>query len=243
MIGLQTAHPPVGPSSAMSYFSGKSGPNQEDYNQVRHLQGHPVMLSSNSHQYRETGNGYRSPDSISPYRSPAMADDYSPSPSRQFMEAHVSPPPGGSSQHHSSHQVAPGRTNSIVARMEGIEVSSNRRDVDDPPEGSAPHDRSGIVDGRGNGDVVMQRSNEANTRRTFSDGRIGILPPGTFSARQHEERCETNRTTHIRCTTDIYLCQACWRRLFWNSMALRLGIASGARNKAVCHAMWCWSSF
>jgi hypothetical protein len=181
MIGLQTAHPPVGPSSAMSYFSGKSGPNQEDYNQVRHLQGHPVMLSSNSHQYRETGNGYRSPDSISPYRSPAMADDYSPSPSRQFMEAHVSPPPGGSSQHHSSHQVAPGRTNSIVARMEGIEVSSNRRDVDDPPEGSAPHDRSGIVDGRGNGDVVMQRSNEANARRTFSDGRIGILPPGTFS--------------------------------------------------------------
>lgn len=186
MIGLQTAHPPVGRSSAMSYFSGKSGQHQEDYNQARSPQGQSSLLSSNVHQYRETGNGYRSPESISPYRSPAMADDYSPSPSRQFLGAQVSPPPGGSSQNNSSHQVAPGRTNSIVARMEGIEVSSNRREVDSPQDGSCHQhskERGGLVDGRGNGDVVMQSSNEANTRRNFSDGRIGVLPPGTFSTR------------------------------------------------------------
>ncbi|KAJ9118257.1 hypothetical protein QFC22_004168 [Naganishia vaughanmartiniae] len=107
-----------------------------------------------------------------------MADDYSPSPSGGG--GHASPPPDGSSHNNPSHQAAPGRTNSIVARMEGIEVGSNRREVDSPQEGSVHQhskERGALVDGRGNGDVVMQSSNEANSRRSFSDGRIGVLPP------------------------------------------------------------------
>lgn len=190
MLETQTAYQ-AGPSRNMSYFSGISGGRPDEYAQPRPPLPQPNSryLSGNVQQYREPGNGYQSPDSISPYRSPAIQKDYSPSP--QYPEAQLSPPSEGTTQAQQydmrqRNQGVPVRTNSIVDRMEGIEVSSNRGDPTPPSEGMMPQrlsNRAGLVDGRGEGDVVMQSSLDGNARRRYPDGRIGVLPPGQFKTR------------------------------------------------------------
>ncbi|KAJ9116131.1 hypothetical protein QFC20_000809 [Naganishia adeliensis] len=173
----------------MSYFPGIVGGRPDEYAQTRPPQQSNCryLSSGNIQQYREPGNGYVSPETISPYRSPAMQKDYSPSPSAPFPDAQFSPPSErpSLSQHQEirqQNQSVPVRTNSIVDRMEGIEVSSNRGDPTSPREGMEHQrlpNRSGLVDGRGEGDVVMQSSIDgaANARRRYPDGRIGVLPP------------------------------------------------------------------
>lgn len=180
----------AGSTHDMSYFPGIVGGRPDEYAQTRPPQqpNSRYLSSGNVQQYRESGNGYVSPETISPYRSPAMQKDYSPSPSAPFPDAQFSPPPErqGLLQQHEirqQNQSVPVRTNSIVDRMEGIEVSSNRGDPTSPREGMAHQrtpNRSGLVDGRGEGDVVMQSSVDgaANARRRYPDGRIGVLPPG-----------------------------------------------------------------
>jgi hypothetical protein len=188
MIETRTAYQ-AGPAT-MSYFVGDNPGRSDDYLQPKATQPLLRYRPGSIPQYREHGNGYQSPDSVSPYRSPAIQQDYSPSPSRQFMEAQLSPPSEGPTPVHQhdmrqrSHNV-PARTNSIVDRMEGIEVSSPREHLQSPPEVLPPQraaERTGLVDGRGEGDVVMQHSidSASTARRQYPDGRIGVLPPGEF---------------------------------------------------------------
>jgi hypothetical protein len=187
MFATQKAYQ-VGSPPEMSYFPGIVGGRSDEYAQARPPQqpNSRYLSSGNVQQYREPGTGYVSPETISPYRSPAIQKDYSPSPSAQFPDVAFSPPSDrpGLPQHlemRHQNQSIPERTNSIVDRMEGIEVSSNRGDASSPREGvNQRPNRSGLVDGRGEGDVVMQSSVDgaANARRRYADGRIGVLPPG-----------------------------------------------------------------
>lgn len=189
MIETRAAYQ-AGPAT-MSYFAGDNPGRSDDYLQAKTTQPLLRYRPGSIPQYRDPGNGYQSPDSVSPYRSPAMQEDYSPSPSRQFMEAQMSPPsegPGNVHQHdmRQRSQNVPARTNSIVDRMEGIEVSSTRDDVNSPSEATLQQraaERAGLVDGRGEGNVVMQHSiDNSGTRRQYPDGRIGVLPPGESSS-------------------------------------------------------------
>ena len=172
----------------MSYFAGDNPGRSDDYLQAKATQPLLRYRPGSIPQYREPGNGYQSPDSVSPYRSPAVQEDYSPSPSRQFAEAQMSPPSEGlpPAHQHDLRQIsqnAQAQTNSIVDRMEGIEVSDSRGNLNSPEASfhQRSSDRTGLVDGRGEGDVVMQQSIDGSTaRRRYPDGRIGVLPPGEY---------------------------------------------------------------
>lgn len=185
MFATHTAYQ-AGSTPDMSYFPGIVGGRSEEYAQTRPPQqpNSRYLSSGNVQHYREPGTGYVSPETISPYRSPAIQKDYSPSPSAHFPDSQFSPPterPSLTQYQESRQQSIPARTNSIVDRMEGIEVSGNRGDATSPREGMHQRaNRSGLVDGRGEGDVVMQSSvdGSANARRRYPDGRIGVLPPG-----------------------------------------------------------------
>ncbi|GHJ89790.1 hypothetical protein NliqN6_6192 [Naganishia liquefaciens] len=97
----------------------------------------------------------------------------------------MSPPSGGLTPAHQydlrqTSQNAQAHANSIVDRMEGIEVSDSRGNLNSPPEPRHQRKSTGtvLVDGRGEGDVVMQQSIDASrVRKRYPDGRIGVLPP------------------------------------------------------------------